>query len=476
MLSNNNHSTSQLRANFLLVVMAAIVCFLPIFKGGNYPGAMPIFIFVMGLIFLLSFSEISYKRDKRWLIVWFAFSCAVLLHAFLYPLFFVNERFFIDGLSSEVGAELNSLQLSSIRMIEVWSFFTAMFLFAWRVSLFQLSQIRVLLLALFIASLFQALFGVFHFISGATNILGLWTKEYYLGDATGTFVNRNHFSGMLAVSSPVVLSGLLMPKPLIMPSLSQGYRIAVSIFYLAVLILALISSHSRMGMAAGIFGLVVCYYWVGRARKQVQEKPNRSNFLYVIVFVSLFAIWFGLGDILQRYTDLGDGNSRFDVWKSMFLKVPFDVWIFGAGPGSFESVFQIIKPSNFSLRFIYAHNDYLEFVFEFGLVLSFFILSTVFLWVKHFRSNLMKGSYLNAGIFGSFAAIGLHSLVDFNLQVPASALCFWFVVGLMANPVVFEDSAVSGVDLKAKMQRKGLNNRTNFPKTKREWLDFFRSD
>ena len=472
-MNNESLSVDQLRTHILLFIMAAIMVFLPIFKGGNYPGAMSLFTFSIGVVFLLSICELSYQRDKYWLVVWAVFSGAVLLHAFCYPLFFENERFFIGGLSDEVGAELNSRQLSKIRMLEVWSFFTAMWLFAWRVSLFKLPQIRVLLLVLLVTTLFQALYGVIHFVSGASTVLGLWNKEFYLNDATGTFVNRNHFSGMLAISSPVVLIGLLMKKPLILSSFSQTSRIVLSLLYLILLMLALISSHSRMGMIAAILGLTVCYFGWRKVGSDLAYRSNKLILICVASFLILFSIWFGVGDILQRYTDLANGNSRFDVWKSMTVKVPFNVWLFGAGPGSFEDVFQIIKPSDFSVRFIYAHNDYLEFIFEFGLLLSFFIFLTGVLWVRQFR---LKGDRaLKAGVYGSFAAISLHSLVDFNLQVPASALFFWFAVGLFSNSAIVEEiSALSGASNNQFIKAKRYKSR--FPKTKREWLDFLKSD
>jgi len=472
MLSNNSFSTDQLRMKIIVTVMAAMIFFLPIFKGGNYPGIMPLFIFFTGIVFLLSLPELSYQRDKYWLIVWVVFTVSVLLHAFLYPVFFVNERFFIDGLDPKIGEELNSLQLSKVRMVEVWSFFTSMWLFAWRVALLQLKDMRVLLLVLFIASLFQALYGLIHFVSGASSVLGLWTKEYYLYDATGTFVNRNHFSGMLAISSPLVLSGLLMSKPFILPSLPQGYRVALSLFYLMVLVLALVSSHSRMGVVAAIFGLTVCCFLMNVGRSPVLQKANKLKFLLIVLFLFLFAIWFGVEDILQRYADLEVGNSRLDVWRAMFSKLPFDVWLFGVGPGSFEEVFQLIKPSNFVVRFSYAHNDYLEFVFEFGLLLSFFILCAVFLWIKQLRSRLVGFNGLNAGVYGAFAAIALHSVVDFNLQIPASALCFWFAVGVMANSAIVEELESSLSESRNQMKKTSRR----FPRNKREWLAFLRSD
>ena len=473
----NASTLIQLKANVGLVIMTSIVLLLPLFKGGNYSGVMPIFVFAMGVVFLLSISEISYNRDKYWFVVWAVVSVSVLIHAVLYPYFLVNERFFIDGLSPQIAAELNAYQLSKIRMIEVWSFFTVMWLFAWKTSLFELKQLRIFLLVLFVALSFQALFGVVHFLSGSSSILGLWTKEFYLGDATGTFVNRNHFAGMLAIASPIVLSAILMQKPLIFPLLPKAFRIAVALLYLVILVLALISSHSRMGVVAAIFGLIVCYFFMNKTRDVDQVQLSFLKLFSVLFFLFLFAVWFGLGDILQRYTELNDGNSRFDVWRAMFTKVPLDVWLFGVGPGSFEDVFQIIKPSNFSVRFVYAHNDYLEFLFEFGIILSCLILVSLFFWVKHFYQKFNKSNYFIAGVYGSFVAIGLHSLVDFNLQVPASAMCFWISVGLLSNSKIALGAAASQMGVASK--QKPLKNKPLkrvLSKSKREWLEFLRSD
>ena len=474
MLNNNNFFLEKLKTHLVLAILVMIVLLLPIFKGGNFSGALAVFVFAIGIIFMLSLAELSYQRDKYWFIVWLVLTFSVLIHAFIYPIFLVNERFFIDGLSQEVRTELNSRHLSKLRMIEVWSFFTSMWLFAWRVSLLKLEQVKVLLIAFFVMALFQALYGVVHFVSDASSVMGLWTKEHYLGDATGTFVNRNHFSGMLAISSPLLLSALLMPKPLLFPSLSKSYRVVISLFYLLVLLLALISSHSRMGLAAAVLGLVVFYYFssVGRDVHPSVKKAGKLKFVVVLIFLCLFAIWFGVGDILQRYADLGDGNSRFDIWVAMIDKFPVNVWFLGAGPGSFEDVFQIIKPNNFSVRFIYAHNDYLEFFFEFGIILGAFVLFATFIWFKKllFKNN----SLLKAGVYGSFAAVGLHSLVDFNLQIPASAMCFWLVVGLLANSaILYESDKVSEDD---RMRPRRESKKIYFPRSKREWLDFLKSN
>ena len=467
------HLSKISSANFSLVIILLIIVLFPLFKGGNYPGVMSLFMFSTVMIFLLSLSEITYERDKVWLFVWGVFTGAVLVHALIVPILFANDRFFDNGIDPIILERIGRRSVSVVRTVEVWSFFTAMWLFAWRISILQLKQISIVLTALFFVSLFQAVYGLAHFILEASSVLGLWTKEYYLNDATGTFVNRNHFSGMLAIASPLIVSGLLLSRPLIFPSLSKELRVTVAALYLMVLILALVSSHSRMGVVAAIFGLLV-YLVVMVKSLSRQSKKGLIVFIgLTFVFLFMFALWFGFDDIVKRYADLENGNSRLDVWLAMF-GMPLDVWLIGIGPGAFENIFKIITPSHFSVRFVQAHNDYLEFVFEFGLLLSLLIIFAFFLWFK--KSVVSSyGYYLKSGVCGSIAAISLHSVVDFNLQIPASALFVWLSVGLLANRSMVLDQTNGEGSLNGDRKRRS-KPKLRFPKNKREWLAFFRSD
>ena len=467
------------RIKLSLCLMVLLIVLLPLFKGGNYPGAMSLFLFVMTFVFMLCFTSERNDKPEAWSMVWVVVSLAVMVHAFVFPLFLTNERFFVDGLSSSVSSLLGSESLSEIRLLEVWSYFSAMWIVVWWVSIATRSHVGILLTTLFFVSLFQALYGVFHLVSGENSVLGLWVKEYYLDDATGTFVNRNHFSGMLAIASPLVLSGLLISKPLIFPRMARIGRYFIAVLYSIFILVALISSHSRMGLMAGMFGFFVFLFILLKPRSGRREVSGFGRWKVILLVFSitfLFATWFGFADILYRYAQLSDGNSRLGVWKAMF-SMPFDVWLFGVGPGQFEDVFQIVKPNYFLVRFIYAHNDYLEFVFEFGLICSVIIISAFIFWFK--RLNLTGTHMLRSGVFGTFAAVALHSLVDFNLQVPASALFFCFAVGLLVNPEMLKgretlDGEAEGCSSGNSKVR--VRTKSRWPQNKREWLAFFRSE
>jgi len=298
MIKTNKAIYSQLS----LVLMTFIIICLPLFKGGNYPGVMSVFILAVCAVLCLSFHSFSNEKTIYWVFVWVVFSAAVIIHAFFIPLILGNERLLLNGVAPSALKVISSQSLFGIRTIEVWSFFTVMWIFSWIVSISSVKHIQILLTVIFFVSIFQAIFGFVHFASGATSVLGLWEKEFYLSDATGTFVNRNHFSGMLAITSPLVLSALMSDRPSIFPSLSRMSRLLIVLLYSIALMLALITAHSRMGMAAALFGLSVCFYIMVKqqGRSEGSKIASAGKFVAFSLFLVLFGIWFGMVNHAKR--------------------------------------------------------------------------------------------------------------------------------------------------------------------------------
>ena len=108
-------------------------------------------------------------------------------------------------------------------------------------------------------------------------------------------------------------------------------------------------------------------------------------------------------------------------------------------------------------------------------ICSVIILFAFIFWFK--RLDLTGIHMLRSGVFGTFAAVALHSLVDFNLQVPASALFFCFAVGLLVNPeMVVQGKALEVDGLSYRDKDKVSRTKSRWPQNKREWLAFFRSE
>jgi O-antigen ligase len=106
------------------------------------------------------------------------------------------------------------------------------------------------------------------------------------------------------------------------------------------------------------------------------------------------------------------------------------------GTGTFASVYPVYETINFEgMVLVHAHNDYLEYLSEWGLV-GFLLLAGAVLyiavdsfrtWSKR-RNPEIKGLALG-GIIAVFIML-IHSLTDFNLHIPANRLLFSVVLAL----------------------------------------------
>ena len=109
--------------------------------------------------------------------------------------------------------------------------------------------------------------------------------------------------------------------------------------------------------------------------------------------------------------------------------------VFGTGLGGYESAFRRYQISEPLLSVDFAHNDYLQFASETGLLGAgllflpiFYLFGRMVLCFLSDRRRYRRSVVL--GCVGSTLALLLHSLVDFNLQLPANALIFAVVLGI----------------------------------------------
>ncbi len=113
--------------------------------------------------------------------------------------------------------------------------------------------------------------------------------------------------------------------------------------------------------------------------------------------------------------------------------------ILGIGPGAFATVFTQYQPPGLASHFTMAHNDYLHFISETGLLLiPIVIWMIIALYRKGFpklqnSSRLVRGTTL--GALSGITAILVHSISDFNLHIPANALLFTLLAAIVVAPL-----------------------------------------
>lgn len=189
-------------------------------------------------------------------------------------------------------------------------------LFAMVLDLFHSRKaILTLLYTLLISGTLQAFYGATMVLSGLEwGFLGV--KTFSQGEATGTFVNRNHLAGYLELTLACGV-GLLMAhrngQPLSWKSLIELFsgpkaRIRLA---LAIMVIALVMTHSRMGNTAFFSSLLV----VGSVLA-LRSKKHRLR--YSLILVSLILIdmliisqYFGLEKLQQRLVNT-QFEDRFD--------------------------------------------------------------------------------------------------------------------------------------------------------------------
>ena len=153
--------------------------------------------------------------------------------------------------------------------------------------------------------------------------------------------------------------------------------------------------------------------------------------IVIIALIILGALWFGPVALVRRFMVLPDDTSRLDT-VSAILDFPPSVWITGIGAGAFVDAFRLVQPADHQSQFTFAHNDWLEFVLEFGIIGTALIAAALIYWYRQSRPSSLTIVQLAAA--GGIIAIAVHSLGDFNLHIRGSAMIFWTAVGILMNP------------------------------------------
>jgi O-antigen ligase len=280
------------------------------------------------------------------------------------------------------------------------------------------------------------------FVGVAEALLGLyqyfvapgWIFGYVnFGSAvSGSLINRNHFAGLLEMLVPVSF-GLAYIA-------ARGYGGVVrSYVYLmlgALTALALIFSMSRMGIIS-VFFTVGFMVTIVRIRSSQRRMATVMGFGLVCLILS-GALWVGVDAIVVRYGALLESEAAFREGRMLIYRDTLDMiadnpW--GVGVDGYRDVFRQYQTFQPGLLIDHAHNDYLETAVEWGIPLATvfwaFVLTVL---VQSVRAFLRTESLEYRGVLlascGAIFSILVHSLADFNLQIPSNAMLFCIFVGI----------------------------------------------
>ena len=213
--------------------------------------------------------------------------------------------------------------------------------------------------------LFEALYGLVQAITGWQRIF-TYEKVFYTAQATGTYINPNHFAGLLELILPFPLASALhrlnQMDPLsgeaASPGLPRGECLSALVFYSSItlfLFAGILLSRSRMGLiSVAIAALTMVLLWIRRSARPRRLFP----LLGLLVAAVLLSGWLGLGPLLARYSSLDiDFSSRLSVWKDSLSLIRAHP-LLGTGPGTFTDSFTQVQSTLLGRTVDHAHNDY----------------------------------------------------------------------------------------------------------------------
>ncbi|MEK6320307.1 MAG: O-antigen ligase family protein [Acidobacteriota bacterium] len=276
-----------------------------------------------------------------------------------------------------------------------------------------------------------------------------WLRPTEVTSPFGPFANHNHFAGYMELLIPI-------PVALI---IARAVRTELRVLYgfaATMMGVALVLSLSRGGIisiAAAMMFLVLISVRLPRqlektaAKKGLPKLASQAAVVIAIVAViSAGIFWIGADPVINRVTQgqLSGGDSlketffssRGWVWRDTVTMIRANP-LLGVGLGAYETAFSIYTKSDGSLRVPQAHNDYLQVVADCGVVgglLALWFIVSVFRAVARgtrSRDPLYAGLALGSGA-GMFAML-VHSLLDFNLQVPSNALLFLLLAAVATH-------------------------------------------
>ncbi|MEP7260199.1 MAG: O-antigen ligase family protein [Usitatibacter sp.] len=439
-------------------MVATLLVFAPLIRGGNRP--MPLLVLELGALSMLVVMAWAGDLPTAWkrLPAALRWALAILVAVPLVQLLPLPVSFWsaLPG-HAPYGRVLEVAGIEagwrSISINPVATQYAALALLPCIAVLLALQviarhKLRALALVFVAVAVCEALLGILQVGAGSDSLLRLG-NAFSGGAATGTYINRNHFAGLMAMALPMLVAiwaaetlpprdqdGRAMLEHPRHADAMLARRIAWSIVIVLVMA-ALLFTRSRAGIGCGLAAFAAAalgLVWrAGSVRIRVLLGAVSAMSL-------LLAAYVGLTPILERFApdelSLGyDGRLRI---AAAAVRGALEFLPLGSGLGTFADVFRRYQSEGL-LGFIdHAHNDYAEAFLEMGVAGIAFVALAAVAYLVRWKVLRLRGrsrtlGYLQVSAGLAVLALALHGLFDFNFHIPANAFYFAFLAGIFLH-------------------------------------------
>lgn len=373
--------------------------------------------------------------DKR--VFWFLLAAGLAIVLQLLPIATDATRSTQGILPQNVpvpGLEPSTISLGLGRTIEVAGYFLTLCLFLVAVLKLRFDQAYGLIPFFLAGVVLNLTAGLIQYsYSGRAIVTDLFSYDL----KAGFFVNVNHYSSLIFTSIPIAVVYFI-----------ETNRLPVLALYLVAALLILLAAGSTAGVLIGLAITILSLI-------QLFQR-NRAGILSVLggtVILGIYSI--GVWARLQVETlQLGYGRLEFarTTLDGIRDNIPF-----GIGYGNFVIGYPSYEKSEMIFRTYvnHAHNEYLELIFEGGMIAAVLIVVFVFLFVWRMLQTIQWPLHKAATL--SILFILVHCVVDYPLRTLGVAMPFTLFLTLLfhrgLNKSASRQASEVAVDLNGELVR-----------------------
>ena len=449
----------RIRRSYLQIIFYLILFLSSIFKAANTNLLIQFFFIGFASFFLLCnfkkniIAEIKYnfKKNKFFFIPLFLVLIYIIIQIIPFPIETFGQYF-------PIHLELiNNLELSkkfitisvdpSNTYFQILNFLNLIIIFSLVPVLFNKNKDIMNLLFLFgLIGAFHAFFATYWLLIGNPSN-ALIIKEFYLNTASGFFINRSNFSIFLllcAFASLYYINFYIKLNNFKLNFIEQlNSPIIYQRFCIVFITIGIVMTLSRAGNFSYILLLSLIILSSFLITKKIFNSVFNTIVLILVIDVAFIGFYFGGSQLIGRYSIVSDFTTSLDSTTTytrltmiIFAIEKFkEFFFFGYGLGGFEQIFKIYFNIVNDVYSNHVHNDIVEFLGEFGVVGSIFLLCLLINYFVLIIKSVKKKELTILHpilILILFSTLLINSLVDFSLHIPAIQyfLCTLAAIGL----------------------------------------------
>jgi O-antigen ligase len=322
-------------------------------------------------------------------------------------------------------------------LIRVWIY--TMFFGVITLHLFRPQYLQTFLGVLAVLAVGCCLYAAYQYFAGSNRVWHFIRPASYTRRGSGTFINPNNFAGYMAVLLPMALSFVMVGR---MKVTARMLIIYAALMFTAGLLVAA-SRGALLGAGVGTATLALLL---------LRQPAFRLPAVIMMAVLLLGGIGFAAQDSLTqwRLQETQKLNLEKDT-RIMLWQAGSAMWrdhlLLGAGPAHYDELFPEYRPEPLQkVQPLYAHNEYINTLADYGLVGALLILGAIIAAELAFRYGWSKfrrdGDSLDSArsnrlalVIGASASVTValaHAMFDYNFHVPAYGFLMVFLFASLA--------------------------------------------